>query len=484
MSADDEREFRLRPRKPRISRDKGERAWAIAFKTISHYARTSRAAKRSNYGHGPHRRYAAVPRKQRCAIRVTYSRNSVRGQWRAHGRYIARESAASQLTAAGFDRDKSGIDMAARLNSWQAAGDQRMWKLIVSPEFGERVDLIRLTRDLMNRVEKDLAVPLEWVAVAHFNTEHPHVHVALRGVGHDRREIHLARDYVRSGIRAHAEDLCTRQLGHRTEFDIAESERREIQEKRLTSLDRIILRTAQPLDEDQLLQVTIPIGSRAPGENDSAWNRRQHLAARMNVLEDMGAARATGTGIWSVRADLESVLRAMQRVGDRQKLLAAHGALLSDERLSVEVLDFRKTSTVKGRVLVHGEDQQSGRRHLIVEGVDVRVHVIDYTPEIEEARVRGHLRANSFVRLRRILVDQQSTMQVEDLGDSEALLKRSAYFQRTAQDLLSQGITPSEDGWGGWLGRYQQALKEAATKVEFYAKARGVDRTRDGSRER
>jgi type IV secretory pathway VirD2 relaxase len=65
--------------------------------------------------------------------------------------------------------------MATRLGSWQAAKDQRMWKLVISPEFGERVDLTRLTRELMSTVDKDLTTPLEWVAVAHFNTEHPHV---------------------------------------------------------------------------------------------------------------------------------------------------------------------------------------------------------------------------------------------------------------------------------------------------------------------
>ena len=73
----------------------------------------------------------------------------------------------------------------------------------------------------MERVEKDLGILLEWVAVAHFNTEHPHVHVALRGVGRDEQEVRLPREFVRNGIRSIAEDLCTRQLGHQTEMDAA-----------------------------------------------------------------------------------------------------------------------------------------------------------------------------------------------------------------------------------------------------------------------
>ena len=91
----------------------------------------------------------------------------------------------------------------SELERWQSEGDPRLWKLIVSPEFGERLDLDRLTRDLMARMEKDLGTKLEWVAVTHFNTEHPHVHIALRGIREDKSALDLPRDYVRHGIRAH-----------------------------------------------------------------------------------------------------------------------------------------------------------------------------------------------------------------------------------------------------------------------------------------
>src|SRR5258708_14574352 len=88
---------------------------------------------------------------------------------------------------------------------------------------------------------------MEWVAAAHFNTEHPHVHVALRGLGGDRQPVHLNRDYVKQGIRSIAEDLCTRQLGHRTELDASEAERREIREKSFTTLYRTIAHAPQPI---------------------------------------------------------------------------------------------------------------------------------------------------------------------------------------------------------------------------------------------
>jgi type IV secretory pathway VirD2 relaxase len=135
-------------------------------------------------------------------------------------------------------------------NFSKKAGDERLWKLIVSPEFGDRADLKQLTRDLLARMEKDLGTPLQWVAAAHYNTEHPHVHMALRGIGAEGRSLHLSRDYIRQGIRRGAEDLCTRQLGYRTEFDAATAQRREVHEHRYTRA-AVLLETPAVLESQQ-----------------------------------------------------------------------------------------------------------------------------------------------------------------------------------------------------------------------------------------
>ena len=103
-----------------------------------------------------------------------------------------------------------GIDIASRLENWQRAGDERLWKLIISPEFGDQVELRRLTADLMERMEKDLGTDLEWVAVEHHNTEHPHVHVVVRGVRSDGAALRMSREYIQQGIRSVAENLCTK----------------------------------------------------------------------------------------------------------------------------------------------------------------------------------------------------------------------------------------------------------------------------------
>jgi hypothetical protein len=51
----------------------------------------------------------------------------------------------------------------------------------------------------------------------------------------------------------------------------------------------------------------------------------------------MGLAKSVASEQWAVQSDFETVLRTLQRTADRQKMLAAHGALLSDPRLPFEI---------------------------------------------------------------------------------------------------------------------------------------------------
>jgi type IV secretory pathway VirD2 relaxase len=411
-----------------------------------------------------------------------YAKNAVAGQWRAHGRYVARESAThdGDPTAVGFDGRGESIDIADRLESWQKAGDERLWKLIVSPEFGDRADLKRLTRDLVSRMENDLGTPVEWAAVAHYNTEHPHVHMAIRGIGSEGRPLLLSKDYVKQGIREIAEDFCTRQLGHRTELDAAVAQRREVHQHRYTSLDRIIKRDAEKAADAESPFFTVAMDPKRAGLGRS-MPLVQHTAERLIFLQSMGLAEPTGPNIWSVRQDFENILRAMQRSADRQKMLAAHGVLMSDERLPLTVLDVRRLTILEGRILVHGEEdigRHAGRSYLMLEGTDGQVHYVYYTPELEAVRSQGGLRTNSFVRLRKLFADGHPSLKIDELGDSESILRNKRYLRDAAQRLIRRGIVPQEDGWNGWLGRYQRAVSEAATTLDGQQPLKETERNR------
>lgn len=166
------------------------------------------------------------------------------------------------------------------------------------------------------------------------------------------------------GIREIAENFCTRRLGPRTALDAAEAERREVREKRFTSLDRRILAEAPEGDSPWFSVVRNPA---QPGLSETARSREQHGSARLAFLETMRPAEPVVPNTWRVRRDFASILQAMQRTSDHQKMLATHGVLMSDERLPVTLMDRDRTGFVEGRILVHGQAEVAGRSYLMLE---------------------------------------------------------------------------------------------------------------------
>jgi hypothetical protein len=120
--------------------------------------------------------------------------------------------------------------------------------------------------------------------------------------------------------------------------------------------------------------------------------------------------------------------------------------------------------------LAHGEDEGSGRSFMMLEGTDAKVHCIYHTPQMAEARGRGGLRANRFVRLRKLFENGWPRLEIEELGHSEKILSDRRHQEELAARFLQRGTSPAGCGWGGWLGRYQAALHKAAAE-----RARQID---------
>src|SRR5215472_16829916 len=457
--------IRLRPRRSKRNPNDDPRRYAGVVGSVLRFAQmTNRARRRRSQSQSEAVRQFRSSRlgSQRASVRVTYAKNKNQGQWKAHGRYIARDTAThgGDPSRVGFDATRTDINIASVLDRWQRAGDDRLFKVIVSPEFGERLNLQDHTRKLIQCMEKDLKTRLEWVAAVHFNTEHPHVHIALRGKDQNGCALVIARDYIRSGIRSHAENLATKALGARTELDIEEARQKETTQARYTSLDRIIQRA----NDGQPSSFTITTDITAPGLSDRERRLQQDLSARLAHLEKMGLAKLVASQQWVVQSNFEAVLRTLQRTVDRQKMLAAHGALLSDPRLPFEITNIRNLKALDGRVLLHAEDEASGRRYLLLEGTDAKVHLIYHTQEIEEARRAGKLAVNNFVRLEKCFADRIPHLEISDYGDADALLKSPEFLKKRAQSSIRLGIVGHRNSWAGWLGEYYERL-QASTKT-------------------
>ena len=197
----------------------------------------------------------------------------------------------------------------------------------------------------------------------------------------------------------------------------------------------------------------------------------------------MGLAEPAGGERWQIRYDFETVLRTMQRAADRQRALAAQAALLSDTRLSSKVTDFRAIEDLAGRVLGHSEDESSGRSYMMLEGTDHHVHFINHVFEIDAARQKRELRANSFVRFRTQSVNGKRIIVIQDLGSADKLLTNKQYLRSTVRSLIRRSVIPKDTGLSGWLGKYEAALAQTAMEIQAeQANARTVAAEREGGR--
>ncbi len=453
--------IRLRPRKSKHAQNENPRKYVGGLRSV---LRLVQMSKRGEETHSATRVGGRAARKpptlhQRVAVRVSYSANKNPGQWKAHGRYVARESATTggRVAEAGFNASGKNLGIATTLDNWQGAGDARLFKIIVSPEFADRLNLQQHTRELMKRMERDLGTQLEWVAAVHHNTEHPHVHIAVRGMDDKGGPLSIPREYIRSGLRGRAEELATDALGYRSPADAQEAHRRETLQNRYTSLDRILQRSNGG-DSSHFAVIVNPDDASL---SESAVQLQKHLGARLMHLQTMGLAQFVAPHEWRVQADFEKVLRTLQQSADRQRMLAAHGALVSDKRLPLQVTTLRQLQVVAGRVLLHTEDEQTGKRYMLVEATDGKVHLIYHTDVIEEARKQGKVAVDNFVRIEKRFAKRKPVLRVDDLGDATALLHNSSYFLNEAELLLRNGIQDVQPVWGGWLGQYQAKLQTA-----------------------
>ena len=96
----------------------------------------------------------------------------------------------------------------------------------------------------MRQMEADLGTTLDWVAVNHHHTGHPHVHVIVRGKDDLGENLVINGDYLANGIRERASELTTLELGPVTEIEQTRKLSAEIDQDRFTRIDRAMVEEA------------------------------------------------------------------------------------------------------------------------------------------------------------------------------------------------------------------------------------------------
>ncbi len=264
----------------------------------------------------------------------------------------------------------------------RAQGDRHQFRFIVSPEDAEQLeDMPGYTRALMSQMERDLGTRLEWVAVDHHNTGHPHTHIVLRGVDQNGDDLVIARDYISHGMRERARELATLELGLRTDHEIQTNLKQEIDQERFTSIDRDMLRDA----DDGMIDLRRKHGSE--------YERFKHAlrARRLGRLERMGLTQEMKPGVWALSGQLEDILRRAGERGDIIKTMHRELVRTGVERGAANYAIFdpleAKDQSLVGRVVSKGlSDELNNGLYVIVDGVDGKAHYVDLgqRPNVED----------------------------------------------------------------------------------------------------
>ena len=422
MSGEDD--FRLRPGRIRSSSSQRARPFIAQALAATQRAggRISRSGKidagnRSRFGRGQRATVQAnrfiTARSRGAVVKARVVRNVGRGAPLAtHLAYLRRDGVTrddekAQLFGPGDE------PIEAETFATRCENDRHHFRFIVSPDDAvEMTDLRSFTRDLVGQMEKDLGTRLDWAAVDHWNTEHPHIHLIVRGVRDDGENLVIARDYIKEGMRGRARELITMELGPRTDRDIRKDLERQIDAERWTALDRQLLRDSHGTGIVDLAPQT----DRQPDELHTL------KIGRMRKLESLGFASQAAPGQWVLKEDTEQRLRGLGERGDiikrihrglkaRRIARSASRYVLASEGLS---------SPVIGRLINRGlDDELKGTAYAVIDGIDGRTHHVKL-PHIDAA---GDSAPGSIVELRtfedakgrrRLALAVRSDLSIED----------------------------------------------------------------------
>ena len=343
------------------------------------FGRGKGGASRSRFGRG--RRAALSLSLHSTSRRVVMKARVVRHQgtrFRSaplpkHIIYLEREGATRDGNDARmFDARSDAADEQAFAE--RCEDDRHHFRFIISPEDAAQLgDLRTFTRELMTDVERDLGTKLDWIAVDHWNTDNPHVHVLIRGRGDDGRDLVISRDYISRGFRDRAAERVTLELGPRNEREIRSALEKEVEAERWTSLDRALRDAAD--DGGGLADLR-------PGARNEDSELRRLLLGRAAKLERLGLAEQIGPACWTLKPGVEQTLRDLSIRGDIIKTMhrAMTGAGRKPDVTGFALHGDDAADPVIGRLVGRGlHDELKGSAYAIVEGVDGRTHHLRFS---------------------------------------------------------------------------------------------------------
>jgi len=313
--------------------------------------------------------------RQKCIAKMQYS-SSIEAHRVQLEKYLTRE---------GTDRDGNAAELfGTNTEEYKNHMVGKNLRIFLSPESPD-VDTKLLAEEFVRKLEKQTGYHLYWQGACHFNTAHPHAHLLINGIDKEGREVNIPRDIVKTFMRETARDLCTGQIGLRTQKDLDREKEQELTAQRFTKLDNYIQELCG--SEGSRIPVVGPIKD------------RERVLARLETLRKLNLCTYENNG-YTLKNNWQEDLKTNSRYN---AFLKAREELQYADPSALKVYTGEQ-GLVTGKVTkIYRPDGDASDNHVVIlETFDGKAHFIPLLkkPEVYDKSNKSFLKEGELITLK------------------------------------------------------------------------------------
>ena len=218
----------------------------------------------------------------------------------------------SYVSRDGCDKDNPGdktpiynadgiIEDVKKEFAFKSKKEKRHFRIIISPE-RNNLDLTDFTKYIVSEIERSTGYSLRWAAANHYNTDHHHSHLIIRGIDNKGRDVRIPKALIRAELRKYAIQYSNSILGMKTEPELYETVYKMSVSKNVTQIDRNIYYKCKDKPLDNGYHIYIP-------KTSEEISRLKYLSsinyAQPIVINNKSAFRVKKDFIHSLRSEQE-----------------------------------------------------------------------------------------------------------------------------------------------------------------------------------
>jgi len=312
--------------------------------------------------------------RQKCVSKMQYS-NSLEAHKVQLEKYLGRE---------GTNLDGSAAELfGTDIKEYQNNMVGRNFRIFLSPQ-SDKIDLKKMTEQFIVKLERQTGYKIYWQGACHYNTAHPHSHLLINGVDKNGKEIKFPKDIIKTFMRETARDLCTTQLGIRTQKDIDVERELELSAQRWTKLDDHIHILCSGLHKINTSKISF---------------ERERVLTRLETLRKLNLCTYENGG-YVMKDKWEEDLRANGRYNT---FLKAREQLQYTDPMLMNIYSG-KQGTVTGKVtkIYRTDDDASDNHAVVLEGLDGKAYFIPLLnkPELFDSGKKTLLKEGELIMIK------------------------------------------------------------------------------------